>query len=114
MRSLLLAALVEAGIITWRDLSKQKVLPLPSDYVAVAVFYGGLSLLPESAAGFTSLVGWGIVLATWLNLPFTNLIYPGQGQVGPAKIAPGTPNQPGQIGFGASTVPVNQQTGVAQ
>lgn len=77
MRGLLLAALVEAGIITWRDLSKQKVLPLPSDYVAVAIVYGGLAMLPESASGFAATVGWGLVLATWLNLPFTNLIYPG-------------------------------------
>jgi hypothetical protein len=68
VRGLLAAALVEAGIVTYRDLSANKVLPPPSDYVAVAIVFGGLSLFPESASGFTSLFGWGIVLATWLNL----------------------------------------------
>lgn len=68
MRGLLLAALVEAGIISWRDLSKDAMLPLPSDYVAVAIYFGGLSLLPESASTFTSLMGWGMVLATFLGL----------------------------------------------
>lgn len=128
MRGLLLAALTEAAIITWRDLSKQKVLPLPSDYVSVAILYGGLGLLPESAAGTASLIGWGIVVATFLNLPGTSLIYPGQsvqvtGGAGggtPTSVgqtprpAVGAPSAPGQAGFGAAIVPVNQQTGVAQ
>lgn len=68
MRGLLAAALVEAAIVTYRDLSAQKVLPPPSDYVAVAIIYGGLSLFPESGAGFASVVGWGFVVATFLNL----------------------------------------------
>lgn len=81
MRGLLLAALVEAGIITWRDLSSLNMLPLPSDYVAVAIFYGGLAFFPESASGFVNVLGWGIVIATAFNLwnptnP-TKLIYPG-------------------------------------
>lgn len=81
MRGLLLAALVEAGLITWRDLSKDKIVPLPSDYVAVVIFYGGLSLLPESASGFAGVLGWGMVLATFLGYfdpahP-TKLIFPG-------------------------------------
>ena len=29
-------------------------------------------------------------------------------------LAAGTPNKPGQTGFGAAVVPVNQSTGVAQ
>ena len=82
MRGLLLAALVEASLISWRDLSKQKVLPLPSDYVAVAILYGALGLLPAKAAPTASLIGWGIVLATFLNLfdptQPTKLIFPGQ------------------------------------
>jgi len=77
MRGLLLAALVEASLITWRDLSKQKVMPLPSDYVAVAILYGGLGLLPAQASGAASLIGWGIVVATFLNLPGSQLVYPG-------------------------------------
>lgn len=85
MRGLLLAALTEAAIITWRDLSSAKVPPMPSDYAAVAIFYGGLGLLPAGAEGFASLVGWGMVLATFLNLwdpahP-TKLAFPGGPQV---------------------------------
>lgn len=68
MRGLLLAAMVEVGLITWRDLSSDKVLPLPSDYVSVVIYYGGLSLLPDSASGVASLLGWGMVLATFLGL----------------------------------------------
>lgn len=84
MRGLLLAALVEAGLITWRDLSKDKILPLPSDYNAVAIFYGGLALLPESADTFTTLLAWGMVIATFFGLfdpanP-TKLIFPGGAQ----------------------------------
>jgi len=65
---LLTAALAEVAIVTYRDLSQNKVLPPPSDYVAVAIIFGGLGLLPESGASFASLVGWGLVLATFLNL----------------------------------------------
>jgi len=68
LRGLLAAALVEAGLVTYRDLSAQKVPPPPSDYVAIAIIFGGLSLFPPSASQFTSLVGWGFVVATFLNL----------------------------------------------
>src|ERR1700721_473029 len=68
VRGLLAAALVEVGLVTYRALSSSKILPPPSDYVAVAIIYGGLGLLPESGANFASLVGWGLVVATLLNL----------------------------------------------
>lgn len=96
MRGLLLAALVEASIITWRDLSTEKVLPLPSDYVAVAILYGALGLLPESASGAASLIGWGIVVATFLNLPGSSLIYPGS-----------SPQTSGGVGLGGGAAPSN-------
>lgn len=67
-RGLFAAALVESAIITWRDISETKVPPPPSDFVAVAIIYGGLSLFPPSAGNFPSLVGWGFVAATFLNL----------------------------------------------
>jgi hypothetical protein len=67
-RGLFAAALVESGLITWRDVSQTKIPPPPSDYVAVAIIFGGLSLFPESAGSFPSLVGWGFVAATFLNL----------------------------------------------
>lgn len=135
MRGLLLAALVETGLITWRDLSKEAMLPLPSDYVAVAIFFGGLSLFPESASGFTSTLGWGMVLATFLGLfdptnP-TKLVFPGQAQQaqsaqtlgGSNSSSPSSttfgaasvPGQPGQTGFGAAAPGVAvSPTGVAQ
>jgi len=56
------------ALVTYRDLSSDKVLPPPSDYVAVAIIFGGLGLLPESGAQFASLTGWGLVIATFLNL----------------------------------------------
>lgn len=112
MRGLLLAALTEAAIITWRDVSNQKMLPLPSDYVAVAVAYGGLGLLPASAEGTASLIGWGLVLATFLNLwspgsPF-KLAFPGgtSQTVGPSSPASSTTAAPGTLavpGPGAQT-----------
>ena len=67
MRGLLAAALVEAGLVTWRDLKVSKLPPPPSDYVAVAIVYGGLSLLPDSASSVASLFGWGLILATLMN-----------------------------------------------
>ena len=113
MRGLLLAAFVEAGIITWRDLSKDKVLPLPSDYVAVAIYFGMLGLLPSSASTVAGALGWGMVVATFLNLfdptKPTALIFPGQsGQVqgGPQANVPAT--------SAPSAVPVNPATGLPQ
>jgi len=67
-RGLFAAALVESAIITWRDVSQTKVPPPPSDFVAVAIIFGGLALFPDSAGNFPSLVGWGFVAATFLNL----------------------------------------------
>lgn len=67
-RGLFAAALVESGLITWRDISTTKVPPPPSDYVAVAIIFGGLALFPDTSGNFPSLVGWGLVVATFLNL----------------------------------------------
>jgi hypothetical protein len=67
-RGLWTAALVESAIITWRDFGQQKSPPPPSDYVAVVIIYGGLTLLPASAGDLPSLIGWGLVIATFLNL----------------------------------------------
>jgi hypothetical protein len=104
MRGLLLAALTEAALISWRDLSNDKVLPMPSDYASVALFYGGLGLLPSQAEGFASLVGWGIVVATFLGLwdptAPTRLALPGGKQVSGGKppvgsnVAPLSPGAP--------------------
>lgn len=81
MSALLGAFLVEVGLVTYRDVAlggiqvkkgKQSTAPLhaplPSLYTSVIVIYGGLSLLPRSMAPLPAMVGWGFVVATFLNL----------------------------------------------
>ncbi len=91
MRGLLAAALVETVLVTYRDLSKEKLqFPLPCDYVAIAMIYGGLSLFPETAGNFTQLVGWGFVVATFLNFwdPTKPLAVGGKGPTTKTQGAP--------------------------
>jgi len=77
MGGLFLAWLVEVGIITWRDVSKKvpghtiNGLPLPADYLATFIIFGGLAFVPKDNPGASrtaSLVGWAFVLATYLNV----------------------------------------------
>ena len=77
MSGLLAAFMVEVGLITYRSVTQggTKVpataplpAPLPSLYTSAIVVYGGLSLLPGSLAPLPALVGWGFVVATFLNL----------------------------------------------
>lgn len=75
--TLLSAFFAETAIITYRQYQGGGVqvpytapvpLPLPSTYTAPIVFFGALALIPASGATFAGLVGWGIVVATLLNL----------------------------------------------
>lgn len=77
MNGLLGAFLVELGLVTYRSITQGGVkvpasapipAPLPSLYTSAIVVYGGLSLLPRSLAPLPALVGWGFVVATFLNL----------------------------------------------
>lgn len=76
MTGVLGAAFVEVVLITYRGLTTNKTLggpikglPLPADYVGAVVIFGGLSLLGNtSASGVASVFGWGLVVATALNL----------------------------------------------
>jgi hypothetical protein len=81
VKGLLAAFFVEVALVTYRDVSQGGIkvkkgtqstaplpAPLPSLYTATILLYGGLSLLPSSLAPLPSLVGWGVVVATWLNL----------------------------------------------
>lgn len=73
MTGLLAAWGVEAGIVTYRSFRTQQRPPLPSDFVATFILFGTLGLVAESPtlAPAATLVGWGVVLATVLNLgPF--------------------------------------------
>ena len=76
MPSILLAFMAELGIITYRDLSGHDPsrtiagLPLPADYLAAVAIFGALGLVPKDspAAKVAGLFGWGIVIATYLNV----------------------------------------------
>jgi len=72
---ILYSALAETVLITYRDIKNGTNVenpvphfPLPSQYASVLIIYGGLSLLPKPAERVASLVGWGFVVATLLNL----------------------------------------------
>ena len=43
-------------------------IPLPSEYVASFIIYGALSFVPGRGAPVATAFGWGIVVATVLNL----------------------------------------------
>lgn len=75
MASLLTPALAEAVLITYRDIrngtNKENPIPhfpLPSQYVSVILVYGALSLLPDRFDRVATLMGWGFVVATALNV----------------------------------------------
>jgi hypothetical protein len=76
MGAVLLAWVVEAGIITWRDVSKKipnhtvQGLPIPSDYLATFLIFGALGFVPKDNAGASraaALIAWAYVLATFMN-----------------------------------------------
>lgn len=76
MSSLLAAFFVETVIITYRahkrginvPSSAPLPLPLPSEYTSAVIAFGALSVLPRSIDPIPGLIGWGLVLATLLNL----------------------------------------------
>ena len=77
MTGLLGAFLVEVGLVTYRSVTQGGVkvgktaplpAPMPSLYLSAVIVYGGLGLLPKSLAPVPALLGWGFVVATWLNL----------------------------------------------
>lgn len=70
------AAIAEVALVTYRAASQEKSevkrpignLPLPSEYASVMIVFGALNFLPASAGNLPAVVGWGLVLATALNL----------------------------------------------
>jgi len=75
------AFLFEVGLITYRTVTQGGVVtrkaqqstaplpaPLPSVYTSAILIYGGLGLLPKSLAPLPALLGWGLVVATFLNV----------------------------------------------
>jgi len=77
MSSVLNAWLAEIVIITYRGVKQSKFknnpvpyFALPAEYVATIVVFGGLSLVPKESewSRVAGAIGWGLVLATTLNL----------------------------------------------
>lgn len=76
MNSLTLAWLAEAVLITYRAAGQQGSksnpiahFPLPSEYVGSFIIFGALSLVPgPQGQRVAGLFGWGLVVATALNL----------------------------------------------
>ena len=75
MSAVLLAWATEIGLITWRDIRGQEKnhsiagLPLPADYLATFIIFGGLAMVPKGGgAGRAAALGaWAYVVATYLN-----------------------------------------------
>lgn len=69
MSGVLLAWLVEMGIISVRDLAKVHRPPLPSELLASFVIFGSLGMLAESetARPVANVTAWGLVVATFLS-----------------------------------------------
>lgn len=75
MPGVLAAWLVEIGLITWRGIKSSSPtgsisgLPLPADYLATFVLFGGLGALAKTkASGLGAAIAWGLVLATYMNI----------------------------------------------
>ena len=81
MNSVILAALIEVGIITYRiirnDLDRIGNLPLPGEYLSVIIFFGvlmfGADSSSEGAKKVSTLIAWGMVIATFMNLQLPGL-----------------------------------------
>jgi hypothetical protein len=76
MTGILAAWLAEVGIISYRAVKGGAGagtiagLPLPSEYAASFLYYGALSLIPQSsgASQVGTALAWGMTIATFLNL----------------------------------------------
>lgn len=95
-RAVITAALAETALVTWRDLSADKTLPMPSDFVAVGIVFGGLSLFPAGGGErVAALIAWGFVVATFLNFwspqsPTKLAFFGGPKTTTAAPLTPGT------------------------
>jgi hypothetical protein len=76
MSGLLGAFFVEVALVTYRAVTQGATkktaapipYPLPSLYTSAIIVYGGLALLPDSFSPLPAMIGWGFVVATFLNL----------------------------------------------
>lgn len=119
MTGLLSAWVAELVLITYRTAKQGTTvdnpiphLALPSEYASTFIIYGALAFIPGEAQKVATAIGWGLVVATFLNL------WDPSGKVHGA-VAPSEPvnNAPGNTGptagagpSGAGGVVVNQGT----
>ena len=77
MNQVMNAWIAEIIIITYRGVRQSKFknnpvpnFALPSEYAASVIVFGGLSLVPQDSdwGRVAGAIGWGLVLATTLNL----------------------------------------------
>ncbi len=75
MNPLLLPWIAEVVLITYRSAAKGEEnktpiphLPLPSEYVASFIVFGVLAFAPGQLTKPAAVFGWGVVVATFLNL----------------------------------------------
>lgn len=85
-----LPMLAETVLLTARSVKQNDRPPLPSEFAAMFVVFGGAALLGAWDPRVGTVFGWGIVLATALNvMPFVS-----SGGVNPQfnPAGPGNPN----------------------
>lgn len=68
MRGLLGAFVAQLGIISYRSVRIERRAPLPAEFLAAFVVYGALSVLAGPAPRTAGVTGWGLVIATGLNI----------------------------------------------
>jgi hypothetical protein len=97
----MVAWMVETGIIAIRDLTGPKRLPLPSELLATFIVFGGLALATESPTfrGAANATAWGMVIATALStrVDFQRPVGEFMSGRGPAATTP-TPTHPPVLG----------------
>jgi len=98
---LLAAWLAEVILISYRTIKQPTTssnlplpLPLPSQFADTFIIFGALSFLPASSDPLGPLIGWGFVVATFLNL-WTPAKANAAGNAAVTVAQPGTTNAAG-------------------
>lgn len=68
MKSIILAWLVGEGLMTYKDVKKNKRPPLPAELLATSGLFVMLALLAEPAPKLASTLAWGFDTAAFLTL----------------------------------------------